>query len=347
MIAGFLPCEVVRERIQKKIRIGNKIWQYTNKHNFSKDNRSSLQLELKIQDLMHPRGLLPYLFEPKIDEVHKQSNSATQADKLAVFYLRCGFYQKALEQIKISLQFQPASYDALLNKSACFFAFAQDQVYNLYQKQVLYPTDEDTLQQELELIYGDCLEWDDDLSQFIQEQHRQLYPITSKAPQRITSPYSDDDYLYWQVIKDTSLAISIDARRPEAYVNRALAYEELSLRRGMPNLKLAGLAIRDHTQAISCSAKKNKHAISSPLFYYYRGRAYADYASPGLISRNRHIKWGLIYCRKAMVDLEAAYDGYSKLKCIGNAEKAMSDLRILQTMYERFISGQPIIGTNV
>jgi hypothetical protein len=48
-----------------------------------------------------------------------------------------------------------------------------------------------------------------------------------------------------------------------------------------------------------------------------------------------------------MVDLEAAYAGYSKLEWIGNAEKVESDLRILQTMYERFISGQPIIGTNV
>ncbi len=92
---------------------------------------------------------------------------------------------------------------------------------------------------------------------------------------------------------------------------------------------------------------KSKHGISSPLFYYYRGRAYADYASRGLISRNGDTKWGLIYCRKAMVDLEAAYAGYSKLEWIGNAEKVESDLRILQTMYERFISGQPIIGTNV
>ncbi len=244
IIAGFLPREVVIERIR------NKTLQYVKK----KDNPSDLQLT--IQYLMHPIGLLPYLFEPEIEKVHKQSSSVTQADKLGVFYLRCGFYQEALEQTKISLQFQPASYDALLNKSACFFAFAQDQIYNLHQKQVLYPSDEDTLQQELELIYGDCLEWDDDLSQFIQEQHRQLYPGTSKAPQRITSPYGGDDYLYWQVIKDTSLAISIDATRPEAYVNRALAYEQLSLRRGMPNLKLAGCAIWNHTQAISCSAKK-------------------------------------------------------------------------------------------
>lgn len=169
-------------------------------------------IELTIHDLMHPSGLRSYsLMRANKDEIKNQQHPGTRA----FVYLHCGFYQEALEEIHLYLQCQPNSYDAFLKKSACFFAFAEDKAYNLHQKEVLYSADDKTLQNEFEkfeqlkisplnpnilfeILYGDNLELDKDLVSFVQSQHHQFYSIAREEPQRITSPYSNDDYLYWQ-----------------------------------------------------------------------------------------------------------------------------------------------------
>ena len=115
MIAGFLPREVVIERIR------------ANNLKYVQGKKGYRYLCLNFQDLLHPSGLLAYLLMPEIDKICKQSTDLKQTRELGQFYLRSGFYQEALEQIKLSLGFQPNSYDALLDKSVCFFPIRTKQ----------------------------------------------------------------------------------------------------------------------------------------------------------------------------------------------------------------------------